>query len=270
MGAETEKEDINCQDKILSSISHDLKSPVCAIIGITNFLIGKISKSPGADQVLLNCLTRISAASEQTLNLISDITLMARLKAGKGFIEPYWVFNLGNEFSAILETFSHEADVKMITMSLRLNRALPPVLWDMRRLRYHAINNVVSNAVKYTPRGGYVSVIAYHENMNVVIRVEDNGPGIPPQETNRIFSSYEQIDLTSARVHRSAGLGLSNAKRYVELHGGKIYVDESYTDGAAIVMEVPELAVPSQPYSGMGRQDFLLRGGETNHGMVSE
>lgn len=269
MSAETEKEDANWQDKILSSISHDLKSPVCAIIGITNFLIGEISKSPGANRVLLEGLTRISAASEQTLNLVSDITLMTRLKAGKGFIEPCWVFNLENEFSAILETFNHEADAKMITMSLRVVQALPPVLWDMRRLRYHAINNIVSNAIKFTPRGGYVSIISYQENMNVVIRVEDNGPGIPPQETNRIFSAYEQIDLTSARVHRSAGLGLSNAKRYAELHGGKIYVDESYTDGAAIVMEIPERAVPSQPYAGIEPSGFSLRGGETNHGMVS-
>ena len=116
---------------------------------------------------------------------------------------------------------------------------MPPVKWDMRRIRYHAINNIISNALKFTPHGGRINLSAKADGTMVTIAIEDNGPGVPQVERERIFRRFEQADLDTSRVFKGAGLGLANAALFVRMHGGRITVEDAVPHGARFIIELP-------------------------------
>ena len=223
---------------ILSSISHDLKSPMNAIMGCVNVLL----ENPAdiSSEKSREFLGRVFTAGKEMLKLIEEILTMAKMEAGRESIEPVWIDSLGKELKEVVTTFKHETAAKDISLSLDTSGALPPVRWDARRIRLHVLNNIVSNALKFTPAGGVVRISASGDNGAVDIRVEDSGPGVPAEERQRIFQRFEHIDLKSARVFGGAGLGLSNARLFAERHGGSIYVEDS-TDlgGACFVVSLP-------------------------------
>lgn len=228
-------------DRAISSISHDLKSPMVAIAGLTNILIEEMSETaPEPERITrwMDFLRRISGAAISSLSLVEDILAMAKIEAGKEPVEPEWTAEPGAELKDILETFRMEAEAKQIALAIEVDD-LPPARWDMRRIRYHCINNVLSNALKFTPPGGAVTLRAFQKGTRIRITVEDNGPGIPPAERERIFLRFEQSSLSSARVFKGAGLGLANAWLFVKRHGGDIFAEEASPHGARFVMELP-------------------------------
>lgn len=228
-------------DRAISSISHDLKSPMVAIAALTNMLMEEIHETAMAPERIarwMDFLRRINGAARSSLSLVEDILTMAKIEAGKEPVEPEWTPELEAELKDILSTFSMEAEAKGI--SLRSEVAdLPPVRWDMRRIRYHCINNVLSNALKFTPSGGAVTLRAFRDEGRVRIIIEDNGPGIPPAEREKIFLRFEQSSLSSIRAFKGAGLGLANAWLFVKRHGGDIFVEEANPHGARFIMELP-------------------------------
>jgi signal transduction histidine kinase len=228
-------------DRAISSISHDLKSPMVAIAALTNILMEEIHETaPEPQQIArwMDFLRRISGAVMSSLSLVEDILTMAKIEAGKEPVEPDWTQEPGAELKDILATFSMEAEAKGIALGVEVDD-LPPVRWDMRRIRYHCINNVLSNALKFTPSGGTVTLRAFQKDGMVRITVEDNGPGIPPAERERIFLRFEQSSLSSVRSFNGAGLGLANAWLFVKRHGGNIFAEEASPHGARFVMELP-------------------------------
>jgi signal transduction histidine kinase len=163
---------------------------------------------------------------------------MAKIEAGKEPVEPEWTSEPEAELKDILATFGMEAEAKRITLAIEVDE-LPPVRWDMRRIRYHCINNVISNALKFTPSGGAVTLRAFRKDGGIRITVEDNGPGIPPAEREKIFLRFEQSSISSVRSFNGAGLGLANAWLFVKRHGGHIFAEEASPHGARFVMELP-------------------------------
>ncbi len=228
-------------DRAISSISHDLKSPMVAIVILTNMLMEEIHETtPGPERIArwMDFLGKINAEAKSSLSLVKDILTMAKIEAGKEPVEPGWTVGPGAELEDILSTFSMEAEAKGI--SLRSEVAdLPPVRWDMRRIRYHCINNVLSNALKFTPSGGAVTLRAFRKENTVRIIIEDNGPGIPAVEREKIFLRFEQSSLSSIRAFKGAGLGLANAWLFVKRHGGDIFAEEANPHGARFIMELP-------------------------------
>jgi signal transduction histidine kinase len=228
-------------DRAISSISHDLKSPMVAIAGLTNILIEEMSETaPEPQQVArwMDFLRRISGAAISSLSLVEDILTMAKIEAGKEPVEPEWTPEPEAELKDIVATFSMEAEAKGISLGIEVDD-LPPVRWDMRRIRYHCINNVLSNALKFTPPGGAVTLRAFQKDGRVKITVEDNGPGIPSAEREKIFLRFEQSSLSTVRSFKGAGLGLANAWLFVKRHGGNIFAEEASPHGARFVMELP-------------------------------
>jgi len=228
-------------DRAISSISHDLKSPMVAIAGLTNILLeemGETTPEPGQIARWMDFLRRISGAAMSSLSLVEDILTMAKIEAGKEPVEPEWTSEPEAELKDIVATFGMEAEAKGISLNIEVDE-LPSVRWDMRRIRYHCINNVVSNALKFTPSGGAVTLRAFQKVGRIRIIVEDNGPGIPLAERERIFLRFEQSSLSSARSFNGAGLGLANAWLFVKRHGGNIFAEEAYPHGARFVIEIP-------------------------------
>lgn len=234
-----ERELIERSDHALSLITHDLKSPLVAIMGFTGLLRRGIEKQPH-NQEWLAILRRMESAGESMMRLIEDLLFMAKAEAGREPLEPSWVEGLEAELADIVSAFQLEAGARRIALSLDTRGPLPRARWDMRRLRYHAINNVISNALKFTPEEGMVTVQAKAEGEKIALRVVDNGPGIPPSERGRIFQRFERAASSSARVAKGCGLGLYNASLVVTRHGGEIFIEDTPDGaGACVCLRLP-------------------------------
>jgi len=224
-------------DRVISLISHDLKSPMVAITGFTALLKDQVTEA-GSPQRWITLLDRIERAAIGSLAMVEDILALAKTEAGKEPVESVWVDNLEMELIDLVETFRMEAEAK--GMNIRLEAVnLPPVKWDIRRIRYHVINNIISNALKFTPAGGEVIVAAHANSDKVVIEIRDSGPGVPVAERERIFERFEQADLKTSRVFNGSGLGLANAAIFVKRHGGRIDVRDAKPHGAVFMIELP-------------------------------
>lgn len=226
-------------NRILSSITHDLKSPINAIITMTELIEEKLKNKPEIADIN-KFVKLISKAGGESLALVQEILTMAKMEAGREDFEPEVVEDLAKELAEVTNTFRYEASAKEIKLAIDIKTSLPVVNWDMRRIRLHALNNLVSNALKFTPAGGTVQVFVKAEQDTVIIKVEDDGPGISEGERDRVFQRFEQLDLKSERVSSGSGLGLYNARLIVERHGGKIYAtDSSDYKGTAFVILLP-------------------------------
>ena len=233
-----EKEFVEKHNRALSIITHDLKSPMIAILGFTELLRRKIqSDSPNPEW--LGMLDRIGKAGRDVEKLIENILSMAKMEAGKEKIEVEWVWDLATDLKEVERTFEAEAKAKGIALTLNIVPPLPVVRWDITRIRYHVLNNLVSNALKFTPTGGAVAIEARAYREGVILNVRDTGPGIKEEDKERIFERFEQMDSQSARVSKGAGLGLHNAQLFVTRHGGNIFLESSEEKGANFVIELP-------------------------------
>ncbi len=236
---------IERHNEILSIVSHDLKSPMVAIMGFAQYMLQDMEGKPH-DPKWVEMLNRVVIAGRGTLKLVEDILSMAKMEAGKANVEPEWVPNPADEIKSAVSTFDFEANAKRITLGVEVEGEIPAVRWDMRRIHYHVINNIVSNALKFTPAGGRVQISARAADDAVQIRISDTGPGIPPEERERIFNRFERANTASHRVFGGSGLGLYNANLFVRRHGGKINVESSSDAGTTFLMEIPVDALAGQ------------------------
>ncbi|VAX21784.1 hypothetical protein MNBD_NITROSPINAE03-1590 [hydrothermal vent metagenome] len=229
-------------NKALSIVSHDLKSPLTCILGHSKLLLDKM-RANGSDSAMIKTIKRIISSGENMQSLVNDINLMVKMEAGRERVEPYWVDDLEWEMRETVKTFELQAELKHITLQVKADPLLPPVCWDMTRIRNHVLNNIISNALKFTPEGGFVALKATTVSEHILLRVEDTGPGIPPEEEEKIFDRFRQLEVMSERSFAGSGLGLHNARLFVERHGGEIFLDSSYINGAAFLIKLPLNAV---------------------------
>ncbi|MFQ5685495.1 MAG: sensor histidine kinase [Candidatus Scalindua sp.] len=235
---ENEKAIIDKHNRILSTISHDLKSPMIAILGFSRILMREI-KADNPDHKWLNMLDIIMDSGKGMLGLIEDILSMAKMEAGKEIIEFELIEDISKELHEIEHTFGCEAKAKGINLSVVIKSHLPVVRWDMKRLRYHALNNLVSNALKFTPSGGRIVISAEAFDKTVMLKVADTGPGIPEEVRDKIFRRFGHTELCSERTKKGDGLGLYNARLFVTQHGGKIWLDDLVNQGAVFLITLP-------------------------------
>ena len=235
------------QNTVLAMITHDLKSPMVAITGASDFLMEILLDTPNPellDQDILKNIKMIQSAGKDMLELISQILLMAREETGREPIDPIRVDDLNGKFNHITDTFRYQASINNITMAIEIEPCLPDVYWDINKIHYHVINNIISNALKYTPAGGRILFSASVDKDSVLIKISDNGPGISEIDRKRIFNPYERLMSISERVYHSAGLGLYNAHLFVSKHNGSITVSDGL-DGKGSCFTVK---LPPQPY----------------------
>ncbi|MBI4667095.1 MAG: HAMP domain-containing histidine kinase [Nitrospinae bacterium] len=224
-------------DRALSSLSHDLKSPMVAIVGFSRILSEEIGREAPNGR-WLDMMKRVENAAIGALSMVEDILAMTKMEAGKEPVELEWVLDMERELEDVMDTFRMEAEARRIQLKLDI-ALMPPVRWDMRRIRYHAVNNILSNALKFTPTGGRVTLSARAEGGKALIIIEDTGPGVPVAEREKIFHRFEQGDLGSERVLKGSGLGLANARLFTQRHGGVISVGDASPHGARFSLELP-------------------------------
>jgi signal transduction histidine kinase len=214
---------LRAREEIVGVVSHDLRNPVAAVKMLARTLLRdpKAVGAPAHETIEL-----ISQAAEQMDVLIRDLLDVSRLDAGKLAIAPVSV-----ETSALLteslQTLRPLVAGKEIGLDLQIESGLPKVMADPERIQ-QALSNLVGNAIKFSPTGSRIAIVARKETDEVIISVVDNGSGIPAEHLPRVFDRWWQ----SSRTNRhGAGLGLAIAKGIVEAHGGRIWIDSTSGEG---------------------------------------
>jgi signal transduction histidine kinase len=231
--------------QFLSNIAHDLRTPLTAIITHAEILRDGLLGEINAKQ--RESVHTIITGGRQLLDMIAEILLYA-----KGTSEALAVTATSFHLQAIVEqvTSLNESLVakKQLTLECSVPDDLPEVNGDRDKIM-HVLMNLLGNAFEFTPPGGKVWVMAGLEDADApsaAIRVEvgDTGRGIAPDHHELIFREFAQVDSTASRVHHGTGLGLTIARRYVELHGGRIWVESELGLGSRFFFTLPCAKAP--------------------------
>lgn len=209
------------KDEFLSTVSHELRTPLNSILGYSQLLLagGNVVEQ----QEGLSIIERNAKAQAK---LIEDLLDMSRIISGKVRLEAKPVEVCPIVESAVA-TVQPAADAKGIRIQQILNPNTGPVFGDAARLQ-QVIWNLLTNAVKFTPKNGRVQITVSRPSSHVEIRVSDTGEGIKPEFLPHVFDRFRQADSGTTRRHGGLGLGLSIVKHLVELHGGTV---QAQSDG---------------------------------------
>lgn len=221
------------KDQFVSTVSHDLKNPISIIRGYVD-LLEQHAEVQGPLAAL--AIARIRSGADNMLALVTDLLDLARIEAGMSL---HRVPVLMNGFlKSCIDAFELQAQNKQITLSYVPTGA--DVLLSIDKLRLsQVINNLISNAIKFTPAQGRIKVLATLEAARLVIRVEDSGIGIPADDVRRLFDKFYRVDHNDHQDAEGTGLGLSIAKAIVEQHCGDIKVESVPGQGSTFSIYLP-------------------------------
>ncbi len=253
----------------LANMSHELRTPMNAIIGFSEILLDPSLEVTEEDRSQF--LTDILTSGKHLLNLINEVLDLSKIEAGRMELQIAPAV-LGDLLEAVQSTMHPLAAKKTIALQVEASEQIGPFPMDAARVK-QILLNLVGNAIKFTPEGGAVVVTARRANWStsqvvdssrpfdhstvrpidgdgefVEIAVADTGPGIPPEEHERIFLEFQQVK-TSKDVAKpeGTGLGLALAKRFVEMHGGRIRVESEVGRGSTFTFTLPLEGPPAPP-----------------------
>jgi two-component system, OmpR family, sensor histidine kinase SenX3 len=221
--------------EFVAHASHELKSPVASMQTLAEALRHAVREDPSAAQRFAD---RIEFESARLGRLIGDLLDLSRLEDPEAV--PREVVDLSAGAKRVLEDAEHEAESKEITFDVEISDGVF-VKGDEAQMAV-LVRNLVENAVRYTPEGGRVSVDVYQENESAVVRVSDNGIGIPMEAQGRVFERFYRVDRARSRDRGGTGLGLAIVKHVAELHGGIVELESELGRGSIFTARVP--AVP--------------------------
>ena len=230
---------LKCTD-FISGITHDLKSPLNGILGYIQIAMIKLNKLPNIPQDVIDELFLAMNIGKDMNKLIHNMLTVARMQSGNMPITPVKILRqeLVEQINSLEKTFEAEAASKNIDFIVTYGRLPNSVVWDIQSLRYFVINNIVSNALKFTGIGGKVYV---HVESNihdwVSISVSDNGPGIPYSDREAIFDQFSQASNNKLHSSMGSGYGLFNAAYITQTHKGTITVNDGI-GGQGVKFEV--------------------------------
>jgi signal transduction histidine kinase len=230
-----ELEDANRhKSEFLASMSHELRTPLNAIIGFSDVLLQGMFGDTNDKQT--EYLQDILASGQHLLSLINDILDISRIEAGRMELDLA-AFDLPSAIDNALALMRERAGRREITLSRHVDARLGEIRADERKLK-QILLNLISNAVKFTPEGGRVDVRAGLSDGAAEISVTDTGIGIAPEHHEAVFEEFRQV---GAAEHRAlgTGLGLALSRKFVELHGGRIWVKSQPGAGSTFTFTVP-------------------------------
>jgi signal transduction histidine kinase/CheY-like chemotaxis protein len=226
------------KDEFLAVVSHELRTPLNAIVGWTSLL----REGPENPQELREGLDTIDRNAHAQARLIDDLLDVSRIIAGKVRLRISEV-DVRTLAAGAVEGLRPAADARGVKTELRAGDEAVEVLGDPDRLQ-QVVWNLVSNAIKFTPRGGTVTLAVTRTGSAVALEVSDTGQGIRPEFLPRIFDRFAQQDASTSRAQSGLGLGLSITRHLVELHGGTITAHSpGEGQGATFHVEIPMIAV---------------------------
>jgi signal transduction histidine kinase len=209
------------KDQFLGILSHELRTPINAIMGFSSVLADGLAGDMNPDQT--KYVGKILDSSDALLGLVNDLLDMSRVQAGK-FALDLQIVEVAPLVRTALSGLAVEAINKGLSVVCEVPANLPTIQADPIRLS-QVLDNIVTNAIKYTPEGGVLTTRAAVQGDAVRVEVADTGLGVSPEHQARIFQPFTQVDMTSTRAKGGVGLGLSIVKALVEAHGGEVGVE---------------------------------------------
>ena len=226
------------KDEFLMTLSHELRTPMTAILGWSRMLP---AMSPD-DPMFHEAVVSIAGGAQLQARLIDDILDVSRIVSGKLRLTPETV-EVSRIIMKSVDAVNATLDAKQITLTTLLSPGLGAIVADPTRLQ-QVIWNLLTNAVKFTPRKGNVQVMARRTASAVQISVKDSGEGIDPQFLPHIFEPFRQAESPQTRVHGGLGLGLSIVRYIAEAHGGSVSAEsEGRGKGSTFTVTLPVHAV---------------------------
>ncbi|MEA3370347.1 MAG: ATP-binding protein [Campylobacterota bacterium] len=221
------------KEYFLSNMSHEIRTPLNAILGFVNLLQEEdISKKHK------NYLDIILSSGENLLSIINDILDFSKLRSGEFTIEPK-IFSLHEELSHTMELFVASANSKEITITSFIDPIIPRELYgDALRIK-QILSNFLSNAIKFTPIGGVISVDASCHERTLKVSVKDTGIGIEEEDIKSIFTAFAQAQYSEQKNSDGTGLGLSICHQLAKHMDGHVEVTSEVGEGSTFWMEIP-------------------------------
>ena len=224
----------------LANMSHELRTPLNAILGFSEIIAEECFGAVGNPQYK-DYARDIHGSGAHLLSLINDLLDIAKIEAGRMELLPGQLDPRGM-LDAALKLVITKAAEKHQALTVRVDPSCPALYADERALKQILIN-LVSNAVKYTPTGGQIDVIADRAPDGFFrLTVRDNGPGIPQAKLDKIFVPFSQVDNHFDRQAGGTGLGLALVKGLAELHGGRAWIESEPEQGCAVFVALPSNA----------------------------
>jgi signal transduction histidine kinase len=222
------------KSEFLASMSHELRTPLNAIIGFSQVLQQRLFGEINDKQA--EYLEDILSSGNHLLSLINDVLDLSKVEAGQVELEVT-TFSMREALERGVVMVRERATKGGVHVSLELAPDVDVIRGDERRV-HQVVFNLLSNAVKFTPEGGSIVVASARADREVRVSVTDTGPGIAPEDQERIFAEFQQTDV-GLKQREGTGLGLALSKRLVELHGGRIWVESEPGHGSSFVIALP-------------------------------
>lgn len=252
------------KEEFLANMSHEIRTPLNAIMGFVEIL-----RRQSKQERELHYLEIIHSSSQMLLGIVNDVLDLSKLQSGKFLIEslPY---NPMDELSAVAALFGSKAYEKSLRYAVYIDPNLPLCLrGDGARIK-QVLSNFLSNAIKFTPKGGTIKIKAVYEKGVLNVMVQDNGIGIGPEQQSKIFQAFEQGDGSITRNYGGTGLGLSISAELIVRMGGKILFKSVENKGSLFGFDLPaspcdetfEKSIDRSGYEGL-RAALIMSAGES-------
>jgi signal transduction histidine kinase len=217
-------------------MSHELRTPLNAIIGFSEVLLQRLfgELNPKQEEYLRDILS----SGKHQLALVNDILDLSKVEAGRMELDVtrFSLSALVADSSAMLR---EKASQKGVRITITTDATLGSIDADERKIK-QVLFNLITNAIKFTPRGGTITIAGQRTSADVSVSVTDTGVGIAPEDQARIFEDFRQTAGSAGRTEEGTGLGLSLAKRFIELHGGTLRVVSALGSGSKFVFVLPQ------------------------------
>jgi two-component system, OmpR family, phosphate regulon sensor histidine kinase PhoR len=218
----------------VGNVSHEFKTPLTAIQGFAETLLAGAIDDPKNNRRFLEIIREHAARLARVTN---DLLKLARIEAGKLELE-FFPVGIQELIESCVETTLLKATRKQISFKMEVPAGLPFVRGDASLL-HDVLQNLLDNAIQYTPPGGCVVVGAAAGPHEATITISDSGIGIPLADQERIFERFYRVDAARSREAGGTGLGLSIAKHIVEAHGGRLWVESAVGQGSKFSFSIP-------------------------------
>ena len=244
----------------LSEMSHDIRTPMGAIVGLTEVALSQT----GTPLKVTECLKKIKVASGHMMSLLNEVLDMSRIESGRVLIQTAQT-NIADLLHEILIVAKPQADTGGLEFRLEMGPVdCESIMADAVRVKQVCLN-LLSNAIKYTPAGGWVElffqIASAGDKANMTVRVTDNGMGMSPEFLTKVFSPFEREEKAAVHKIQGTGLGMAITKNLVELMGGSIAVTSQLDQGSCFTVEIPfDLGEQNQDSAGelAGRHVLLM------------
>jgi two-component system sensor histidine kinase GlrK len=218
-----------------SSMSHELRTPLTSIKEGTGLLLDGVGGETTDKQRKL--LTILAEESNRLIGVVNSLLDLSKLEAGMLNYE-FETVNLDPLIRRAVAEIAPLVEAKQITVETAIDGPLPPARLDPERM-LQVLRNLLGNAVKFTPKGGLVTVAATPVDGKLQVSVQDSGPGIPAESLTAIFEKFHQGNHKGAHTRPGTGLGLAIAKNIITSHGGEIWAESQFGQGSKFYFVLP-------------------------------